>query len=47
MVKNTGKVKLLGSANITFFFLYVLFKLEFNCFTMLCWFLLHSKVNQL
>ena len=23
------------------------FRLEYSCFTMLCWFLLHSKLNQL
>ena len=26
--------------------LFLFFKLEYNCFTMLCWFLLYNKVNQ-
>ena len=33
--------------NLESFFFYLTFLLEYNCFTMVCYFLLHNKVNQL
>ena len=32
---------------VLFFFHFIIFSLEYNCFTMLCWFLLHNSINQL